>query len=286
MLVRLSALLAPNMRQQLTAEEVGVLQSHPLAQLFPAMQGESYRDLLEDIRDHGVVEAIVLDDDGLIVDGHNRRNACEELGIGCPVVTFSSLGHQMSVGEYIWSANIIRRHLTADQRAALVIEWENTIRGEASQRSRSNLKKGVSVPELVKTPSRETGTTRSKLAAMAGVTENKIRDLQVIKARNPEVLPKIRQGELKVQDLKRKPAVIEVKPIEHQCVLQIGAALDVSPALVYLAAAVKEVDSEVYERVGAGAMALTTAVRMVMNKFEELEGRVEPDARIDKAVGE
>jgi hypothetical protein len=242
------------------------------------MQGESYRDLLEDIRDHGVVEPIVLDDDGLIVDGRNRRNACEELGIGCPVVTFSSLGHQMSVSKYIWSTNVIRRHLTADQRAVLVIGWEDKIRSEASQRSRAKLKKGASVPELVKTPSRETATTRSKLAAMADVTENKIRDLQVIKASNPEVLPKIQHGELKVRDGKRKPAAIVVKQVEHEYVLQAAAAVNISPALVYLAAAVKEVDLEVFQQVGAGVITLTAAVKLVMSKFEELEKRAGPNA--------
>jgi hypothetical protein len=80
------------------------------------MRGEAYQDLVKDIRDHGVIEPIVLDDDDLIVDGRNRRTVCEELGMGCPAVTFSSLGLSLLVEEYIWSVNVMRRQLTDDQR--------------------------------------------------------------------------------------------------------------------------------------------------------------------------
>jgi hypothetical protein len=52
-----------------------VLKYHPLAELFPLLDGEEFDALVEDIRVHRLHEAIVLHD-GKILDGRNRY--CEQ----------------------------------------------------------------------------------------------------------------------------------------------------------------------------------------------------------------
>ena len=54
--------------------------SHDVASLMPVMEDEEYAALLEDIREHGLLQPIVLHD-GKIVDGRHRYRACYELGI-------------------------------------------------------------------------------------------------------------------------------------------------------------------------------------------------------------
>src|ERR1700680_4358991 len=50
------------------------LPAHPLAELFPLIEGGEFLAMAEDIREHGVRDRIELLD-GAILDGRNRYNA-------------------------------------------------------------------------------------------------------------------------------------------------------------------------------------------------------------------
>jgi len=54
-------------------------EGHPLASLFPPMEGEEFDKLVADIRDNGLQQMIVLHD-GMILDGRNRYRACKVAG--------------------------------------------------------------------------------------------------------------------------------------------------------------------------------------------------------------
>lgn len=45
------------------------------------MEGESGKSFLESVRTSGVIEPIICTQDKVIVSGHQRVKACEELGI-------------------------------------------------------------------------------------------------------------------------------------------------------------------------------------------------------------
>jgi ParB-like nuclease domain len=96
------------------------LRFHPLADLFPLMEGEEFDALVADIKAHGLREPIVLLD-GKILDGRNRYRACLAAGVEPTREKHFSAHH--STGEalaFIISRNIHRRHLTAEQKRDLI----------------------------------------------------------------------------------------------------------------------------------------------------------------------
>jgi ParB-like chromosome segregation protein Spo0J len=98
---------------------------HPLADMFPLMEGEEFDQLVADIKANGLHEQIVLYD-GMILDGRNRYRACLALGwtwaaIDNMSINLDSLIHDYGgPAAYVISANIHRRHLTREQTRELI----------------------------------------------------------------------------------------------------------------------------------------------------------------------
>jgi hypothetical protein len=115
------------------------LKFHPLADLFPLMEGADFDELVADIKAHGLREKIDLYK-GQIVEGRNRYRALQRLGIdpsADPTKYFRKAIYPHTVGgdiapheqdndarvrAYIISKNIHRRHLTAEQKRKLLVE--------------------------------------------------------------------------------------------------------------------------------------------------------------------
>ena len=63
-----------------TLRRKSALEFHPLADLFPLLEGQDFAELVDDIREHGLHEPIVVYEDK-ILDGRNRYRACLAAGI-------------------------------------------------------------------------------------------------------------------------------------------------------------------------------------------------------------
>src|SRR4051812_1459658 len=60
--------------------ELQTLEFHPLADLFPLLEGAEFEEVVEDVRAHGVREAIWLYE-GKILEGRNRYRAAAAAGV-------------------------------------------------------------------------------------------------------------------------------------------------------------------------------------------------------------
>jgi ParB-like chromosome segregation protein Spo0J len=101
------------------------LHFHPLADIFPLMEGAEFDELVEDIKANGLRDPIVLFE-GKILDGRNRYRACLKAGVDpypeCHV--FNYPGDDPT--SFVISKNIHRRHLTAEQKRDVIVKLIKT----------------------------------------------------------------------------------------------------------------------------------------------------------------
>ncbi|MBL4884962.1 MAG: hypothetical protein JKY95_10565 [Planctomycetaceae bacterium] len=121
-------------------------EEHDSAGLFPMMDAEQYSGLKEDIELNGCKEDIVLWR-GKIIDGRNRLKACQEIGIEAP---FTELADDADPWEYVISANMHRRHLSASQRAMVASKIADLKRGGDHQSEESKSQNCVLVEDAAK----------------------------------------------------------------------------------------------------------------------------------------
>lgn len=191
------------------------MKAHPVAELFPMLDGESYARLRDDIKKCGRILNPIITFEGKILDGRNRYRACNELGIAPRLQEFSTLGLHVTPHQYVWSQNAERRHLTDDQRATIAMQYRDQFLREGMERKREGGREaGVSRPKKVvmdssqpnlpepNRPSRN--KTRSGLALLAGVTEHKIQQAEAVHAYAPELEPQVISGEIHLKDAVRQ----------------------------------------------------------------------------------
>lgn len=104
-----------------SGEVIEIRSVHPVAELFPMLSDDELDDLAADIKENGLIHPLIITREGELVDGRNRREALERLGMEARVEVFD--GDPVA---YILSANISRRHLNKGQRAMLVATTQST----------------------------------------------------------------------------------------------------------------------------------------------------------------
>ena len=172
------------------------LSLHPACKLFPKLGQEELRELADDIRANGLQNPIVLLD-GKILDGRNRHAACK---IAKVKPRFEEWTGRSSPVEWVISQNLMRRHLTASQRAVVAIDLLPLLEKEAKQRQRKSKGRGKKVAQ-------ECATTNGKASEAASrIVRSSARYVEMVKEINkqsPELVDRIRSGELNVLEAKR-----------------------------------------------------------------------------------
>src|SRR5712691_1194215 len=82
---------------------------HPLAARWPLLDEEGLANLAADIKANGLSEPLMLDEEGRLVDGRNRLEACRRAGVEPRFLVLNGV----SARAYIWSHNAQRRNTTS-----------------------------------------------------------------------------------------------------------------------------------------------------------------------------
>ncbi|MCF7765973.1 MAG: hypothetical protein K9N62_20080 [Verrucomicrobia bacterium] len=192
---------------------------HPAAEVFPMMEGEAFEEMVKSIEVWGQQVPCIKDGD-VLIDGRNRHEACQHLGIATKFVEFRDVvknyGHWSGrkheyplISEFILALNVQRRHLTDEQKTAVAMKWLPIYRSEAEEvKSQTKFKPGsspnpggkrkaeVDKDSCPPDPRRDikekhANSTAGKLAKNTGLTLHQARQvIEIDKAAAAGVIPK------------------------------------------------------------------------------------------------
>jgi 16S rRNA G966 N2-methylase RsmD len=210
--------------------------THPAADLFPMLEGAELAELADDIREHGLVEAVWLWNDPdrgeLLLDGRNRVAACEKVGV--PLRTRTYTGDD-PIGFSI-SQNMKRRHLTTGQKAAVASEVEPMYAAEAAKRMLAGKRQEVEQAYPVADPPQGQAKprallSRDKAAATVGTSGRRVQQFKRVQQAAPDLATKVKAGTLA---LDRADRVIRDREAEQRRIQQARreAATEAMPSTV------------------------------------------------------
>jgi len=160
-------------------------QYHPVASLFPLLEGPEFEELKADIAAHGLLEAIWLHPDGSIIDGRNRHRACIETATRPGFRTWDNGGSLVS---FVVSMNLHRRHLSIGQRAAIGLDIQEA-RAKEEQAKPQPINDGLFKFEQ---PSVDTW---KEAAQLAGVSKGSMSTAKTIRDEAPDLFADVVSGE-------------------------------------------------------------------------------------------
>lgn len=187
------------------------LSYHPLANLFPMIEGPERVKFRESIRDNGLRRRIVMHE-GQILDGRNRYR--ELLGLQMidhstdwkTSPYFREWGTEEGDGDdplsFVLDLNLERRHLNESQRASVAARMATMTRGE-----RTDLKDGSSLGNAVE------NISRAEAAERLNVSERSVNSAKAVQEKGaPELVDAVDQGVLPVSVAEK----LLVLPVEEQ----------------------------------------------------------------------
>ena len=154
---------------------------HPIAELFPLIEGDEFDALVLDIKLHGLIEPITTYQN-LILDGRNRYNACIAAGVEPRYIEYTG----DDPATLALSMNLKRRHLTPTQKAFIALGLIPFYEEAAKQRQRQGQTK-LSDPK-------EAGNSRDFAAERVGVSSGYVEIAKEIQEESPELAAEARSG--------------------------------------------------------------------------------------------
>jgi hypothetical protein len=206
----------PRRNAEITTEVAGY-KVHPVAAMFPLLEGADYEELKANIAANGQMHpAIVVGD--VLLDGRNRARACAELSFGLKVEQYKDA---LDPAEYISAANLHRRHLSDDQRVQIAaqihrwtIEQQNAKKkaagksadGQAGGRGRKNLnpKSGSGLRDVAAMHAR---STAGQIAAAAKTTRYKAEQALAVDKHSPGLEAEVIQGAVSLAEAAKKISI-------------------------------------------------------------------------------
>ncbi len=192
--------------------------------MFPLLEGKDREELKTSLTEHGQQQPIVVKD-RVLIDGRNRLAVLLELGKE-PVV--EQYAGTLPVEEYILTQNLFRRHLTDEQRGAIVTKanrWREAKAAETRKKSGKsrdgsaggrgrkknlNLNSGSGLPER-DVAEMHANSTVGRIAGQAGITRYTAEQQVAVATHAPALADQVAAGTMSLKEAARKAN--ERKPV-------------------------------------------------------------------------
>ena len=196
--------------------DVGDIEFHPIAGIFPLIEGAELAALVDDVKTHGVREPIWLYE-GKILDGRNRYNAAHKAGVSFETRTYE--GTALEAIAHVWSLNRTRRHMTpsqaaiADAKRNKMTDVYAPVKEAALNRMHQGRPKDQEPPELIPehkemepadAESRANRETRDIRAKSAGTNSKYIDMADKLINENPDLVSDIESGKKTMSQVSRE----------------------------------------------------------------------------------
>jgi ParB-like chromosome segregation protein Spo0J len=191
-----------SLAQNLPAPVAGTDRSndfHPIADLWPMMPEDELDKLAADIKYNDLHTPIWRHRDGRIIDGRNRWLACKRAGVECTSRTYNGRDGA-ELASFVFSLNEHRRHLTADQRAAIAAELTGLVAG-TNQHTREVSPIGDTSPAV----------SNAEAATVTGVSERAVERAKATKRAAPDLHEQVKAGTLKASKARAEAAARKPK---------------------------------------------------------------------------
>jgi len=194
---------------------------HPAAELFPLPSEEDFSRLVQSLREHGLGEDIVIDEQRRILDGRSRLMACYEAHVDPRYKTYKGDPYILSV-----TANLDRRHLTTGQKAMVADSLRGHFEEEAKKRQQAagrqtGLANGANASANISgsiDDVSQKGESRAQAASQVGVGKDAVDKARTIREHAPEVAAKVVAGEITLekgfQEAKKRKTSVESQPVD------------------------------------------------------------------------
>jgi ParB-like chromosome segregation protein Spo0J len=156
--------------------------------LVPAQTEQEYESLKQSIKENEFwgSNPIVINSENIILDGHHRYRACQELGIELRT-TIAKFENKLQEKLFVINSNLRRRHLNSFQKVELALRSKSILQ-EIAKRNESLGGKGVrNLTPL--------GRVDREIGKLAGVSYDTVRKVELISnTARKELLIKLRSN--------------------------------------------------------------------------------------------
>lgn len=186
-------------------------------EMAPFMSDAEFEGLKGSLQDHGYLKEypIVIDENGVVLDGHQRYRACKELGIVPETISKTNLKDDLEKKEFILITSL-RRNLNLWQKAEQAKKWEELEREKAKVRLSTG---GAKHQGRANSP--EAGKVTTLLAKKVGLGDNSLkRAFKIMEEASEEVKEKLRQDEWTINYAYNGYNAIGKAPADKQVILR------------------------------------------------------------------
>ena len=160
------------------------------ASLVPELSPEEYESLKQSIKENGLYVPLIVNQDGIVLDGHHRFKACQGLGIQNPNTVTKEFKDKLDEQLFVIDCNLKRRQLNNFQRTELALKSKSIL----TEIAKKNMSLGGKGSKHLETLG-EKGVSE-EIGKLAGVSHETVRKVEKI-LENESITDKIKQDKIR-----------------------------------------------------------------------------------------